>query len=131
MFQYRRLIFLGDTDATGVLYFPEQFKIVGEAFEAFLLQQKIILKDRIAKEDYLLPVVHAEGDYHLPLSVGDEVVIELSLSAIGTSSFTLLARILKDGVEAGGVKLIHVALDPKLNKSMPVPEKILTVLRQL
>lgn len=131
MYSFKRLIFLGDTDATGVLHFPEQLKIVGEAFEAFLLGKEISLKERIAKKDYLLPVVHVEGDYHLPLFVGDEVAIELSLGEIGTSSFTLQAQVLKGGNPAGKVQLTHVAVDPKTNGSMRLPEAVLTVLRLL
>ncbi|MDN3506241.1 MAG: thioesterase family protein [Simkaniaceae bacterium] len=125
MFEYRRLIFLSDTDATGALYFPEQLKMVGEAFESFLLSKKFSLKD------CLLPVVHVEGDYHLPLHFGDELRIELSLGKIGTSSFTLQAQILKEGNLAGNGVLTHVAVDPKTSSSKPIPEAVLTVLRQL
>lgn len=125
MYKYQRLIFLGDTDATGVLHFPEQLKMVGEAFEAFLLSKGFSL------EGCLLPVVHVEGDYHLPLFFGDEVVIELSLGEIGTSSFTLQAQVLKGGKLAGKGLLTQVAVDPKTMSSMPLPEAVLTVLRQL
>ncbi len=85
----------------------------------------------IEKRDFLFPIVHAEADYRLPLFVGDEVEIHLFLEAVGTSSFTLQIRILKDGEEAGTTKIIHVVVGRESGKAIPVPELILSKLREL
>ncbi|NGX26697.1 MAG: 1,4-dihydroxy-2-naphthoyl-CoA hydrolase [Chlamydiae bacterium] len=128
---YRRTIFLRETDATGVLYFSEQLKLGLEALEAYFLTKKFTLQQMIAKGDFLMPIVHAEVDFCLPLFVGDEVEIHLSLEEIGTSSFTLKTRCLKGGVEAATTKIIHVAIGRESGKTIPVPELVLTPLRQL
>ena len=85
----------------------------------------------ITKGDFLMPVVHAEVDFRLPLFVGDEVEMHLSLEEIGTSSFMLQTRCLKGGVEAATTKIIHVVIGKESGKAIPIPELVLTPLRQL
>ncbi len=131
MFVLRRTIFLRETDATGVLYFSEQLKLGLEALEAFFLTKKFTLQQMIEKGDFLLPIVHAEADYRLPLFVGDEVEIHLFLEEVGTSSFTLQTRILKNGEEAGTTKIVHVIVGRESGRPIPIPELILSKLRGL
>jgi len=130
MFSYTKTIFLRDTDATGVLYFSEQLKFCQEAFEVYL-SKKFTLLQMLREHDFLLPIVHAEADYALPLRVGDEVEIQLSLKELGTSSFSLGFNILKAGQEAGNAKIVHVALSKKTGKSIPIPEIVLEHLKRL
>src|SRR4051812_12290672 len=78
---------LRDTDATGVLYFTEQLRMALE-----VLEDCFSLQEMIEKENFLMPIVHAESDYNAPLKVGDTVEISISCEKIGTSSFTLKYR---------------------------------------
>lgn len=128
MFIYLRTIFLRETDATGILYFSELSKLALEAFEAYFLSKGFTLQRMIDQEDFLMPIVHSECDFSSPLRVGDEVKIELSLSEVGNSSFTVQTNFYHTttGVEAGSAKIVHVAVDKKTGKSIPVPELILS-----
>ena len=54
MFIYRTQIRLKDTDATGVLYFSEQYKFALEAFEEFLKGPRVFLKSS-ARLSILIP----------------------------------------------------------------------------
>lgn len=128
MFRYTKTIFLKDTDATGVLYFSEQLKFCQEVFEAFL-SKKLTLHQMLREHDFLLPIVHAETDYALPLRVGDEVEIQLSLGEVGSSSLSLEFKIMKGAQEAGRAKIVHVAISKKTGKSIPIPEIVLDHLR--
>lgn len=130
MFSYTKTIFLRDTDATGVLYFSEQLKFCQEAFEAYL-SKKFTLHQMLQEQDFLLPIVHAEADYALPLQVGDAVELQLSLGEVGTSSFSLGFKVLKGGQEAGSAKIVHVALSKETGESIPIPEMVLGHLKNL
>ena len=131
MFTYQRTIRLSETDATGVLYFSELLKLAEEALEAFLHTKNFTVNDLIENTPFLMPIVHAEADYVAPLKVGDVVDIELSLSEVGESSFTLQSRLLKEGVEAGRTKIIHVVISKKTGQGVPIPESVSTFLEAL
>jgi 1,4-dihydroxy-2-naphthoyl-CoA hydrolase len=128
---YQTCIHLKDTDATGVLYFSQQFSLALEAFEHFLKAQKLSLQKVIQENSFLLPIVHAEGDYFAPLLVGDEIEIFTFLEKTGNSSFTLHYKIMKEGRKIGQVKIVHVTVSKKTNQSIPIPEILLKVLQQL
>jgi len=128
---YRTEIHLRDTDATGVLYFAEQFRLALEAFEHFLKESGLSLNELIQKSSFLMPIVHAEGDYFAPLQVGDEIEIFPALSRLGTSSFTVSARFMKKGGEVGKVSIVHVAVDKSSKRSIPIPEPLRKVLSKL
>lgn len=131
MFRYERTLFLRETDATGVLYFSEQFKLGLEALEAYFLSRGFTLQQMIEQEDFLLPIVHAEADYKNPLFVGDKLTIMLSLDHVGTSSFTLRTELYKKGILSGTANITHVALSKETKGSIPLPESIHAHLREL
>lgn len=129
MFIYRTKIRLRDTDATGVLYFAEQFRLATEAFEEFLKECGFSLKE-LLNSQYLMPVVHAEGDYMAPLMVGDELEIFLKVVKIGSSSVTLQS-VLRDPlrkIDVGRVEIVHVVVDRDQKNSVPIPAFLRRVL---
>lgn len=119
---------LRDTDATGVLYFTEQLRMALEA-----LEDCFSLKEMIEKDNFLMPIVHAEADYYSPLKVGDEVEISISCEKIGTSSFTLSYRFYCPvrQLDAGKVSIVHVTVSKESGKSIPIPERVSTLLQAL
>jgi YbgC/YbaW family acyl-CoA thioester hydrolase len=129
VFIYRTQIRLKDTDATGVLYFSEQFKFALEAFEEFLKERGFSFRE-LTKSPFLLPVVHAEADYKVPMMVGDPVEVQLQVAKIGTSSITLhsLLRDPERNIEVGKVELIHVLVDRATRKTVPIPDDLRAIL---
>jgi 1,4-dihydroxy-2-naphthoyl-CoA hydrolase len=123
MFVYHTQVWLKDTDATGVLYFTEQFRKALEAFEGFLKERGFSLR-QLLDSSYLMPIVHAEGDYFVPLTVGDELEILLKVVKLGTSSVTLefSFRDPKRGVDVGRVRLVHVVIEKESRSSVPIPD---------
>ncbi len=130
MFRHVRMIQLRDTDATGVLYFADQFKIALETLEFFLKKSGTSLGIIIDKENFLLPIVHAESDYLAPLRVGDEVEITLSVKKIGTSSFTLHYAFhdKEKQIPVGSVSIVHVTVSKETKKSIPIPQLLADLL---
>ena len=125
MFTYRRKIRFQDTDAAGVIFFPNQFCFYQEAFEAFLEHIGYDLATVTRKSEYHLPVVHAEADYRVPLRLGDTIDIQLKVTHVGNSSLTFQADILKQGkISAGCVKVVHVCVDARTRKKTPLPKKL-------
>ena len=68
-----------------------------------------------------------EIDYKVPIFLQDKARIELWVSDIGTKSFSVNYRILKDAdgqeIECTVGKSIMVCFDYKAQKSIPVPER--------
>ncbi len=132
MFTYRRTIFLRETDATGLLYFSEQFKLALETMEAYFISADFKLQEMIEKSDFLMPIVHADADFSAPMRVGDAIEIVLSLGKIGTSSFTL-NTLIKDSAqkEIGSVSIVHVCVSKETGKPIPLPEEVKTRLTKI
>lgn len=123
MYCRKKVLFLNESDATGVLYFAQQFKIAQETFEEFLSTQGRSWGEYLKEGEILLPVVHAEGDYLAPVQVGEEMNILLTLEKIGTTSFTLQTR-LEEATSSkllGTTSIVHVALDRKTWTKIPIP----------
>lgn len=131
MFSYKTSVHLRDTDATGVLYFAEQFKMALEAFEAYLKSADLPLGKILDTTHFLMPIVHAKGDYMAPLRVGDNLEIFPRLERFGTSSFTIHYRFQKGKDEVGKVSLVHATVSKETFKSIPIPEELHTLLRNL
>lgn len=132
MFKYKTRIRLYDTDAAGILFFANQFKLVEEAYEAFLEDNGIIINDFLTKSDFIVPIVHAESDFLFPLRPGDKIEIEIDLIKKGSSSFTLAHRILKsDGTLSGKGSTVHVCVSSETFKKIPIPEHIIKILNSI
>lgn len=131
MYIYNTTIRLRDTDATGVLYFTEQFRIALEAFEEYLKSSNYSLGVLVHNSDYLTPIVHVEGDYYAPLLVGDDIRVSLEVSKIGNSSFTLFYRLFKSEKEVGKVSIVHVCVSKEMKTSHPLPDHLLSLLRKI
>lgn len=115
MFEYRTRVRMRNTDATGHLFFSEQFNLVLEAFEEFL--------EPIDAEEQM-PIVHAEADYKKPLKLRDQLKIQLGIKRIGNTSFTVLYLLYKTHEEVGRVIITHVCVDPLTKKPISLPLKL-------
>jgi len=133
MYCRKKVLFLNETDATGVLYFAQQFKIAQETFEEFLSTVGKSWGEYLKEGDLLLPVVHAEGDYFAPVQVGDILNICLTVEKIGTTSFTLRCRFEESatGKLLGSTSIVHVVIDRKSWSKMPITEFLKESLQSL
>jgi 1,4-dihydroxy-2-naphthoyl-CoA hydrolase len=129
MYMYCTQVRLKDTDATGVLYFSEQFRMALEAFEEFLKDRGFSLK-QLLESSYLMPIVHAEADYLAPLIVGDELEISLKVAKLGTSSVTLEFSLHDPDrkLDVGKVQIVHVVIDKEKRTPVPIPDFLRTIL---
>ena len=110
-FVYQVQVQMADTDATGGIYFTSLLRMANEAFENWLIKQKIDLSE------VLLPIAHAEADYKRPLKLWDQMDVRLRCVKVGTSSFTLEA----DFSDCGSTRIVHVVTD-RLGLKQPVSD---------
>lgn len=125
MFIYKTQIRLHDTDAAGILFFANQFKIIHDAYELLLEKFGFSFPQMLKGDKYFLPIVHAESTYKKRLSVGDKIVVSIKVEHIGTTSFSFVYEIHNEKKEVvGTAKTVHVTIDAQSTKKTPLPPKI-------
>lgn len=128
---YRRTIHLGDTDATGVIYFAKMQNIALEAFEDYLTCVSLDLASILKEKKFLFPIVHVDANYMQPLFVGDKVKAHLKLQRIGNSSFTFITELFKNQCLVGTVQITHVTVLFATKKSTDIPSHLKLHLEKL
>ena len=112
MYNYQTKIKLHETDAAGLLFFANQFKIIHDAYEGLLEELGFGFPDLLKDHDFFLPIVHAESDFKKPTHGGDRITVQTSLQELGRTSFTLRHEILNEqGETAAIVTTVHVAVN--------------------
>lgn len=81
-FTYKRRIAFHETDAAGVVYFANYFRLAEEA-ETHAIAS---LGNIVTRDGYLYPRVHVEADYSAPLHFFDPVSVHCCINKIGSSS---------------------------------------------
>ncbi len=123
MFTYHTTIRLHDTDAAGILFFSNQFKMAHDAFEAFLESINYPISCFLQDCNFSLPIVHAESDYLAPLNLGDSISIAVKVEKIGETSFTLCYNIFnKEKKLMGKVTTVHVSVDRNSGGKIRLPK---------
>ena len=131
MYIYQTRIRLHHTDAAGVVFFSNLFVIAHDAYESFL-ESHLTLNTLLSDGAYIIPIVHAEADYLLPLTLSETLRVELSLEQMGTSSFNLGYVIKNSKMEtAVRLKTIHAVQLKDNGKTIPIPEPLRHVLETL
>lgn len=130
-FKTRRVIRLKETDGAGVIFFVNYFAFAHETYELFMEEIGYSLGRIIQQESFLLPIVHAESDYHRMLKLEDSITIVLNASRIGRTSFTVVYDyFLEDEELAATVKTVHVCVDKTTLKKRPIPEELRQALEE-
>lgn len=128
MFEKTRIIRLGDTDATGSLYFTNQLKFSVELFEVFLEEKYTPLSTQIYQEDILFPIVEAKSQYLERVKVNDNLILTLTFAQIGRASFSIHTTIKKGDQLVGTTQITHVCVSKITNKSTPIPNVFRTLI---
>ncbi len=131
-FQYETTIKLHDTDAAGLLFFGHQFRIVHDAYQAFMEQSGFNFAEVLRRGEILVPIVHAEADYLEPLAVGDELTIVMIAANISEHSFTLSYGLKRaDSTTVGTVQTVHVTVDRASGEKTVLPARLREALRRI
>ncbi|SFU81970.1 acyl-CoA thioesterase [Halomonas korlensis] len=89
-FYYRRPIRWGDTDVAGIVFTGHYFDICMEAIESWFIEV-LELDWFILTQDHGIgtPFVHAEVDFHAPLTPRDGLSVRVDVERMGNSSLSL------------------------------------------
>lgn len=125
MYIYQTKIKLHDTDAAGILFFANQFKMVHDAYEGLLEMIGFGFAELIRHKNFFLPIVHAQADFKAPLFVGDPIEIHVRVAHLGTTSFTLDYQLFNAKQELiGTAQTIHVTTDKSSKQKISIPKEI-------
>ena len=132
MFIYQTKIKLHETDAAGLLFFSNQFKIIHDAYEGLLENLGFGFAQLIREKEFFLPIVHTESDYKLPLFVGDLIEVQVFVEKIGKTSFTLSYKLLDTSQRlVGSAQTVHVTIDKATRKKIPLPLDLRSKIEQV
>ena len=119
-----------DIDAAGILFFGRLFDHAHMAYERFMDLNGHSLSNILKQKEYLLPLVHAEADYRIPISHNETITIELYVKKVGNSSFSLHYSFTDEsGTLRATAETVHVVLDTQTKKPTSISENLRTTLQ--
>ncbi len=130
MFTYKTKVRLHHTDAAGILFFANQFTIIHDAYEDLLEKFGWSFRQMLGGKKFFLPIVHAASDYKTPLSVGDPIVVQISVGHIGETSFSFLYAIKRGSTLVGSAKTVHVTVNAKTRRKIKLPASLRAALKR-
>lgn len=126
-FTYRRTIRFADTDAAGVVFFPNYFAICHEAYEESLAADGVELRSFFCDHDVVVPVSKSQAEYLRPLTCGDKVGVTLTPALLGPDSFAIsyeLRRLGPPDKLAARVRTEHVCISSRSRERHALPAAI-------
>lgn len=133
MFTHKAFLHLRDTDAAGLIYFPNLFNLAQETLETFMESVGLDIGLVLRSTHFMFPVVHVEGDYKKQMYAGQKLRITLDVEQVGTTSFTLIYNVLDRGGNdlLATARVVHVVVDRHDGTKKPLPPPLLQALDQL
>jgi 4-hydroxybenzoyl-CoA thioesterase len=138
MFVNRRKVRIewGDCDPAGIVYYPRYFAMFDHSTAMLLEAATGFTKYQMTKKyDFVgFPMVDTGAKFMIPSKFGDDIVIETTISELGTSSFNISHKVWKGdklAIEAHE-KRVWVGKhpeDPARIKSKPIPDEVANKLR--
>jgi 1,4-dihydroxy-2-naphthoyl-CoA hydrolase len=121
-FEYRYRTALHEVDAAGVAFFGHLFRHAHDAYESFMEDLGLGLRELLAEGAWGLPLVHCEADFLAPIRHRDQVRVELKVTRLGNSSFDIGYRFLNSaGLPLARAKTRHVLVDRAEGNPLPLP----------
>ena len=116
---------LPDTDAAGILFFANYFKLAHEAYESFMDSIDFGLNYIINQSDILILIARAESDYKSSLRLSDEYELSISVEKLGKTSFVLAYEFTNGkGDLTAALKTVHVAISKESQKPVALPQSL-------
>ncbi|ELR97306.1 thioesterase family protein [Gloeocapsa sp. PCC 73106] len=128
-YTYRRVIYLGDTDAAGVIYFAKLLAICHEAYEDWLTQAGINFGELVSNSSVAIPVVHAEIDFLRPIFCAEELLIQIMTEPMTRDSFSLNYEVFKNQELVARAITKHVAIEAVTRRRTSLPSNIVECLK--
>ena len=121
-------IAFSETDPGGILFFAEFLKIAHVAYERFFSNLEL-RRNYFLDDIYILPIVHTNADYISPVKFGDELICEVTVGNIGSSSFELNYVLKNENKIAAKVQTKHVVVLKKEFCKTEIPDELFEKLK--
>jgi len=107
------------------LFFARYLALAHDAYEAFMDARGVSFGLLLHEADYIIPVVHAESDYRVPLWAGEEVQVRLWVHKLQRRSFTIAYELRRaDDALSCTVQTVHAVVDKTSRRAIPLPQEI-------
>jgi 1,4-dihydroxy-2-naphthoyl-CoA hydrolase len=126
-FTYRRTVRFADTDAAGVVFFPNYFAICHEAYEESLAAVGIELRSFFSEHGVMVPVSKSQAEYLRPLTCGDKVDVVLTPLLLAPDSYAISYEVRRTGPPekvAARVRTEHICVSSRGRERHPIPPAI-------
>ncbi len=112
-----------EADPAGISFFANVYRWHHQAYEAWVSDELgIDYKKWFLSKDIAVPVRKSEAEFFGPFPPGRSVRIDLKITKLGTSSFTLESQQLNDkGTLCATVSSVHVFMDAKTGQKLEIP----------
>jgi YbgC/YbaW family acyl-CoA thioester hydrolase len=127
-FVTQSLVRFSDTDAFGIVYYPNVFRLFDLAVEMFLRASPYDHMAELRATGAGFPALEASATFRSPIFAGDEIAIESDLEEVRTRAFRVRHRILRGvNVLATGLEVRMYARKPlgaSAVEGLPLPEDL-------
>lgn len=121
IYSRRRLIYLGEDDGSGLLFFPTVFHYMSEAEQLFWDSYGYPITSQI-EDGYAAPAVHASCDYKKATKAGDALRQEVRMTPGSDTSYRVEHSFFDDGGQlalSGTMVRVFVDLGSMTPKAIP------------
>jgi len=113
-----------DTDAAGVLFFGNLFRLAHSAYEEFISNGKFE-RDYFLDNEFAIPIVHTEANYLKPINPSTQLKVELTVDILKDTSFALEYFFIDENHNIlAKAKTVHVFVTKKEWKKTPIPADV-------
>jgi len=132
-FVYHRTVRFADTDAAGVVFFPNYLAICHEAYEESLAAGGIELQSFFREHDVVVPVAKCQAEYVRPLRCGDKISVSLTSAPLGADGYAInydVHRLGRPAKLAARLRTEHVCLSAASRHRRALPSPLAAWLRR-
>jgi 1,4-dihydroxy-2-naphthoyl-CoA hydrolase len=124
-FVYHRTIHFPDTDAAGVVFFPNYLAICHEAYEESLAAAGISVRTFFAENTLIVPVSKSSAEYLRPLFCGDKIAVTVKPARLTPDTYAIefeMTRVEpKPSKPVAHVRTSHVCIRSDTRERSPLP----------
>jgi 1,4-dihydroxy-2-naphthoyl-CoA hydrolase len=123
-----RTVRFGDTDAAGVMHFPQLLHWCHEAYEESLerfgIAAATVFPTLESCPEIALPIVHCSADFFKPLVCGAPLAIALEPRRLDPSCFEITYRFSSSGMDVARGLTRHLAISSGQRRRQELPAAI-------
>lgn len=131
IYRSRYRIRFGDCDCAGIVFHPKAFQMTNTTTEDWFRKVLDTPFESMLSLGFLFPIVHIECDFLAQMHVGDEIVKELAVKRVGTSSLEISIDFFRGSEKTFSCREVMVCIDVGTRRSKPIPEGLRTKLLSL